>query len=126
MFGSEGREFGFFKAGDDKINGLMVTYAWDFSKNCYSEIWNGKGPLDFGRVGCNNKILTQKERSCLSTDEKNVTQWSTYVTNFIKTPFNVSEGVASDPFWMRNNPGAERKLASDATTRPKYALWRNQ
>lgn len=102
----------------------QVKYAWDFSKNCYSEQYvggvpllatvatpaggnggkqgddRGDGPKDdkagFMQSTCGGSTVTFKNKKC--TTVANATTVQTPLTNYYTNVFNTFEGIVSDPF----------------------------
>lgn len=81
-----------------------IEYAWDFSKNCYSEIWYIDDAIVMGTSTCRGKTTTIGVNGKCTTvpDNTNITQ--SILAYYAQ--FNMTEGLIRDPFgnfnWSSN------------------------
>ena len=89
-------------------NATQVTYAWDLTKNCYSETWTvarhnknkrdkGPGiPMDYQTVTCGGFTVSNLMGRCSNVTSTAVQ--STVLSSLYVSLFNVTEGLVNDPF----------------------------
>ena len=48
---------------------IMVTYAWDLNRTCFSEIWESNTFNDYGKATCSNQTVVNKNKACTTSKE---------------------------------------------------------
>ena len=74
----------------------VVTMAWDFTQNCYSETVRG-GDGNQASVSCQGSLVTYNGKRC-AAPVKDLTVWQTALTTKYVTNINVTEGLVDNPF----------------------------
>jgi hypothetical protein len=133
---------------DQWRSGSMVTLAWDFSINCFSEQWitggptmggpqdggqggqggqasmqgagNGAFAVTYGRVTCGGKTIINQGSKC-NPPVTDTTVQSTAQTAYYTQLFNVTEGLVNDPF----RPHSTEQLTLWKNPSNKSWMWLN-